>query len=169
MEKIAVTWAPRLLSVLRIVVGLLFLEHGTAKLFGFPHEPSFDNLQVFSLLGLSALLEFAGGLLLLVGLFTRATAFILSGAMAVAYFMVHAPAGFFPLLNHGEPAILYCFVFCISPQRAAGPGVSTASATKVAAFDRLPGAPNASTWSDRLASRGGPAMRNCQLTLSASG
>ena len=111
IENTGLIWAPRLLSVLRVVVGLLFIEHGTSKLFGFPPMPGHEGLAIFSLIGLSAILEFAGGLLMTVGLFTRATAFILSGEMAVAYFMAHAPVGFYPLLNHGEPAILYCFVF----------------------------------------------------------
>jgi putative oxidoreductase len=111
IENTGLIWAPRLLSLLRVVVGLLFIEHGTSKLFGFPPMPGHEGLAIFSLIGLSAILEFVGGLLMTVGLFTRATAFILSGEMAVAYFMAHAPMGFYPLLNHGEPAILYCFVF----------------------------------------------------------
>ena len=111
MDSFFETWAPRMLSVFRIVVGLLFIEHGTAKLIHFPEVATFDNLQLFSLVGFSAVLEFTGGALLLVGLFTRAAAFILSGEMAVAYFMVHAPRGFFPLLNQGEAAVFYCFAF----------------------------------------------------------
>ena len=111
MEKLVAGWSSHLLSLLRIMVGLLFLEHGTAKLFGFPSGAFPGPIALFSLVGLSAILEFVGGLLLAVGLFTRATAFILSGEMAVAYFMAHAPKGFFPILNHGEPAIIYCFVF----------------------------------------------------------
>ena len=111
MEEFLETWSPRVRSIFRIVVGLLFIEHGSAKLFHFPEDPSFDNLQLFSLIGLSAILELAGGVLLFLGLFTRATAFILSGEMAVAYFMVHAPRGFFPLLSGGEPAVFYCFAF----------------------------------------------------------
>jgi putative oxidoreductase len=96
IESMGLTWAPRLLSVLRTVVGLLFIEHGTSKLFGFPPMPGGEGLAIFSLIGLSAILEFVGGLLMTVGLFTRATAFILSGEMAVAYFMAHAPKGFYP-------------------------------------------------------------------------
>ena len=84
MDSFFETWAPRMLSVFRIVVGLLFIEHGTAKLIHFPEVATFDNLQLFSLVGFSAVLEFTGGALLLVGLFTRAAAFILSGEMAVA-------------------------------------------------------------------------------------
>ena len=121
IENIARSWAPRLLSVLRIVVGLLFLEHGTSKLLAFPPFPEMGTVAIFSLIGLSAILEFVGGLLLTVGLFTRITAFILSGEMAVAYFMVHAPQGFFPLLNGGEPAILYSFLFLYLAAAGAGP------------------------------------------------
>ena len=101
----------RALGLLRIVTALLFLQHGLAKHFGFPHVASFDNLKVFSLLGLAGAIEIVGSLLLLLGLFTRPAAFIMSGEMAVAYFMSHAPHGFFPILNGGELAVLYCFVF----------------------------------------------------------
>ncbi len=105
-------WAPRLLSVLRIVTGLLFIEHGAQKLFGFLATQPGAATLTFSIIGVVAgVLEFFGGLLLLLGLFTRPVAFILSGQMAVAYFMVHAPQGFFPLQNKGELAVLYCFVF----------------------------------------------------------
>ena len=121
MDGFFETWSPRIRSVFRIVLGLLFIEHGTAKLFHFPEVPSFDNLQLFSLIGLSAVLELVGGVLLLLGLFTRATAFILSGEMAVAYFMAHAPRGFFPLLNGGEAAIFYCFVFLYLSVAGGGP------------------------------------------------
>lgn len=113
-------WAPRLLSVLRIVAALLFLQHGTAKLFQFPHVAMFDGLQLLSLMGVAGLLELVGGLLLAGGLFTRPVALLLSGEMAFAYFMAHAPRGFFPILNGGELAALYCFVFLFLA--AAGPG-----------------------------------------------
>lgn len=103
-------WQPRFLGVLRIVTGLLLLHHGTAKLFGFPHVEMFDKLSILSLLGVSALLEFFGGLFLIAGFYTRPVAFILSGEMAFAYFLVHAPKSFFPVLNQGELAALYCFV-----------------------------------------------------------
>jgi putative oxidoreductase len=107
-----VTWEPRMLSILRTVVGLLYMEHGLAKLLDFPHQPNHAPYALFTLNpGLQGLLELAGGLLLALGLFTRTVAFILAGNMAVAYFMVHAPRGFFPLLNGGELAIVYCFVF----------------------------------------------------------
>jgi len=101
----------RLLSVLRIVVAGLFMQHGMAKLLHVPHVASFDQVHLLSLVGLAGMLELVGGLLLLIGLFTRPVAFILSGEMAVAYFMAHAPASPSPLLNHGELAVVYCFVF----------------------------------------------------------
>jgi putative oxidoreductase len=101
------TWSPRMLSVLRIMAALLFIEHGTQKFFGFPSAgPALDPLHV-----VQALLEFGGGILLLIGFYTRIVAFILSGDMAVAYFMAHAPKSFFPLINGGQLAILFCFVF----------------------------------------------------------
>ena len=104
-------WSPRALAVLRIMTALLFLHHGTSKLFGFPYVAMFDTLQLMSLIGLAGILEVVGGGLLVIGLCTRPVAFVLSGEMAVAYFMAHAPKGFFPLLNQGEVAILFCFVF----------------------------------------------------------
>lgn len=104
-------WTPRIQGILRIVTGFLFMQHGTAKLFGFPHISMFDGLQLVSLLGLAGILELVGGLLILLGLFTRQTAFILSGEMAVAYFMAHAPQGPLPILNQGELAVMFCFVF----------------------------------------------------------
>ena len=104
------SWSPRMLSVLRIVTGLLFLEHGTQKLLSFP-PPANPGPALFSLLGLQGILELVGGILILIGLFTRPVAFILAGDMAVAYFMAHSPRGFFPTLNGGQLAILFCFVF----------------------------------------------------------
>jgi putative oxidoreductase len=102
-------WSQRMLSIMRIVIALLFVQHGSQKLFGIPAGPQPAS---FSLLFVVAgVLEFFGGLLILIGLFTRPVAFILSGLMAVAYFMVHAPRGFLPLMNGGELAVLYCFVF----------------------------------------------------------
>jgi putative oxidoreductase len=107
------TWNPRALATLRIVAAFLFLQHGTAKLFHVPHVAEFDSLHALSLIGLAGALEIVGGLLLLLGLFTRLAAFILCGEMAVAYFMAHAPQGHFftPALNQGEEAVLYCFIF----------------------------------------------------------
>jgi putative oxidoreductase len=110
LARIAATWQPRLLSLLRIVTALLLLQHGTAKLFGFPHVAMFDNVRLLSLLGVAGILEFAGGVLLLLGIFTRPVAFVLSGEMAFAYFLAHAQKSFLPILNGGELAVLYCFV-----------------------------------------------------------
>ncbi len=105
-------WAPRMLSVLRIMTGLLFLEHGTQKLFAFPPPAAgAATPDLMSLLGIQGILEFVGGILIILGLFTRPVAFILAGDMAVAYFMRHFTRNFFPMLNNGDAAILYCFVF----------------------------------------------------------
>jgi putative oxidoreductase len=111
-------WAPRVLSIVRIMVALLFLEHGTQKLLSFPaggNHPALWTLQWFQ-----GVIELVGGLLMLVGFLTRPVAFILSGNMAVAYFMAHAPQNFFPVNNRGDAAILYCFIFLYFV--AAGPG-----------------------------------------------
>ena len=104
-------WSPRLLSIMRVVTALLFMQHGAQKLFGLPADPTKVPVDLFSLMGLAGVLEFFGGLLILLGLFTRPVALLLAGEMAVAYFMAHAPKGFWPLLNRGELAALYCFVF----------------------------------------------------------
>jgi putative oxidoreductase len=114
-------WSYPMLSVLRIVAGLLFMEHGMQKLFGFPPPAQTMPFQLLSLVGVSAILEFFGGLLILVGLFTRPVAFVLAGEMAVAYFKFHFPMGFWPILNHGEPAIVYCFVFLYLAAAGSGP------------------------------------------------
>lgn len=108
--RISVTWQPRLLGLLRIMTALLLLQHGTAKLLGFPHVAMFDGLRLFSLLGLAGVLELGGGILLLLGVFTRPVAFILAGEMAFAYFLAHAQKNFYPILNQGELAALFCFV-----------------------------------------------------------
>jgi putative oxidoreductase len=101
-----------MLSILRIMLGLLFMEHGLAKVLGFPLQASHAPYALLTLNpGLQGMLELVGGLLLALGLFTRTVAFVLAGDMAVAYFMAHAPRGFFPLLNGGELAIVYCFIF----------------------------------------------------------
>jgi putative oxidoreductase len=120
MKSIAEHWAPRLLSVLRIVTAFLFVAHGAQKLLGFP-APMTSPPALFSLIGLAGALELVGGLLLLGGLFTRPVAFILCGEMAFAYFMAHAGQGFWPLLNRGELATLYCFVFLYLAAAGAGP------------------------------------------------
>ena len=115
-------WVPRAQGLLRIVTAFLFLEHGTAKLFKVPHVAMFDDLQLMSLIGVAGILEVAGGALLLIGLFTRPVAFILSGQMAVAYFIGHAVQGnvLVPMLNRGESAVLFCFIFLFLAAAGAG-------------------------------------------------
>ena len=115
-------YTPYALAALRIVTAYLFIQHGTAKLFGFPYQSMFDDLQLFSLIGLAGVLEVTGGLLIGVGLFTRPTAFVLSGFMAVAYFTAHAPQGnvLAPLLNGGEVAALFSFIFLLFVFTGAG-------------------------------------------------
>ncbi len=116
------SWAPYLLSILRIVAAFLFMQVGTAKLFAFPGAimPGGGTAPLASLAGIAGVLEAFGGLLLLLGLFTRPVAFLLSGEMAFAYFIGHAPQGFWPVLNQGAPAALYSFLFLYFS--AAGPG-----------------------------------------------
>jgi putative oxidoreductase len=98
---------PYILTIVRIIVALLFIEHGLQKLFGFPSA----GPPMSPLLYVQGVIEIAGGLLLLVGLFTRAVAFVLAGDMAVAYFIAHFPRSFFPAVNAGDAAVLYCFIF----------------------------------------------------------
>ncbi len=107
-DRLQAIWQPRMLSILRIMTGLLYMEHGTAKLFAFPH-PAMAHLTLLE--GTAGVLETFLGALVVVGLFTRIAAFLLSGEMAIGYFMFHAPHGFFPLFNRGEPAVLFCFLF----------------------------------------------------------
>ncbi|MEJ8851625.1 DoxX family protein [Variovorax rhizosphaerae] len=116
-------FAPSVLSVLRIVSAFLLIQHGSAKLLGIPHVANFDNLQLVSLLGVAGVLELVGGVLLLLGLFTRPTAFVLSGLLAFAYFIGHATKGFVltPFLNQGEAAVLFSFVFLYIAAAGAGP------------------------------------------------
>ena len=115
-------YQPYVLGLLRIVLGYTFMLHGMAKLFGVPHVAMFDGLQLFSLMGLAGVLELVGGVLLILGWFTRPVAFILSGQMAVAYFMMHAGNDNFwlPLLNQGEAAVLYSFAFLYLSVAGAG-------------------------------------------------
>ena len=113
-------WAPRVLAVLRIVAGLLFVEHGLQKLFAFPSAPPFPLPMPFSLLWIGAVLETVGGLCIALGLFARPVAFVLSGEMAVGYFLFHASKSFFPIINGGEAAILYCFIFLYIAAAGAG-------------------------------------------------
>jgi putative oxidoreductase len=118
MTKIEGRWAGPALSLLRIVAALLFLQHGTGKLFDFP--PIGMHPPAMSLYWIAGVIEIIGSLLLIAGLASRPVAFLLSGEMAIAYWMVHAPQSTFPLLNHGESAILFCFIFLLIA--AAGPG-----------------------------------------------
>jgi putative oxidoreductase len=110
--SLRLTWEPRVLSILRIMTGLLFLQHGLNKFFNFPPAATQRVYDLFTLApGLAGILEVGGGVLLVFGLFTRPAAFILSGEMAFAYFMAHAPRAFYPYSNGGSLAVLYCFVF----------------------------------------------------------
>ena len=113
-------FAPQVLGILRIVTAFLFIQHGTAKLFKLPFVEMMANAPLMSIYGLAGVIETIGGALLLLGLFTRPTAFILSGQMAVAYFMAHQPQGFLPIHNNGELAVAWCFTFLYF--WAAGPG-----------------------------------------------
>ena len=114
-------WAPYLLSVLRIVVAFLYIAHGTQKLIGFPSAEPRAGVALLSLLGLAAVIETIGGILMLLGLFTRPVAFVLAGEMAAAYFLSHAPRGFWPLVNRGEPAVFFCFTWLYFAAAGAGP------------------------------------------------
>jgi len=115
--------APRLLSVLRIVAAFVFIPSGTMKLFAFPAgvPPSGGTVPLMSQAGLGGMLEAFGGALLLIGLFTRPVAFLLAGEMAVAYFQFHAPNGFWPVMNGGRPAVLFCFIWLYISAAGAGP------------------------------------------------
>ena len=121
LNSLRSTWSPRLLSILRIATALLFMEHGTQKLFGFPPTQQAAAGSLSPLMVAAGVLEFFGSLLILLGLFTRPAAFILSGELAVAYFMTHAPQGFFPLVNRGELAVLYSFMFLYLAVAGGGP------------------------------------------------
>jgi len=126
-------WSPRILSLLRIITALLFLEHGMVKLFGFPAPmPGMDHLP--PLLLAAAVIELVAGILIALGLFTRIAAFIASGEMAVAYFMGHMSHGFWPALNQGEAAILFCFIFLYLV--FAGPGEWSIDAMRRGAASR---------------------------------
>jgi putative oxidoreductase len=118
---IGTVWAPRVLSILRMIAGLILLQYGLAKLFGWPAVKIFENLPWLSLYGVAGMFELIGGILLILGLYTRPVAFILSGEMAAAYFIDHFPRGFFPLLNHGELAVILCFTFLYLAFAGAGP------------------------------------------------
>ena len=119
IEQTAARFAPYVLSIVRIVVALLFLEHGTSRLFGWPSP--LPTPALLSMYWFAGAIELAGGILVLLGLFTRPAAFIMSGEMAFAYFISHAPRNFFPILNGGDGAILYCFIFLYFAFAGAGP------------------------------------------------
>lgn len=127
---LAAEWAPRLLSVLRIVAALIFMLHGTQKLLGFPPPAGGAGPALFTLSWFAGVLELFGGPLLLIGLFTRPVAFILSGQMALAYWIAHAPRSPFPVLNGGDSAILFCFVFLYIAAAGAGPWSVDASRSR---------------------------------------
>ena len=114
-------WSPRILSVLRIVTGLILLQYGLAKLFGWPAVEIFENLKWLSLFGIAGMFELVGGTLLILGLFTRPAAFILSGEMAAAYFIEHFPHSFFPVLSEGDLAVTLCFTFLYFSFAGGGP------------------------------------------------
>jgi putative oxidoreductase len=125
------SWAPRALSVLRIVTAFLFMVHGSAKLLHVPHQAMFDNLKLMSQLGLQGVLELVGGGLLVIGLFSRPVAFVLCGDMAVAYFIAHWPKNWLPILNGGELAVMFCFVFLYVWIAGPGPWSVDASMRRV--------------------------------------
>jgi len=124
-------WRSELLAALRIVSALLFLEHGTSKVLGWPYLEGLSALPPFTLFWIAGILEIVGGTLLLIGLFTRPAAFVLSGEMAIAYFLEHQPIAFFPLDNQGDAPILFCFVFLYLA--AAGPGAFSLDGRQAAA------------------------------------
>jgi putative oxidoreductase len=121
IDALAARSAPQLLSALRIVAAFLFIAHGTQKLFAFPVAAAREPASLTSMMGVAGMLEVGGGLLLLVGLFTRPVAFVLSGEMAFAYFLSHLPRGPWPILNGGELAALYCFTWLFFAAVGAGP------------------------------------------------
>jgi putative oxidoreductase len=119
-DSFRATWSPRLLSVIRILVGLMFMQHGLTKYFGFP-LPTPAGFQAASMVGVAGVIEIVCGALVALGLFGRVAAFLASGEMAIGYFMFHAPKGFFPQANGGEQAIFYCFVFLYIALEGGGP------------------------------------------------
>ena len=121
MTEALAAWSPRALSILRIVTGLLIIQHGMGKLLGFPALPAYANIQPFSLVGTAGFIELIGGALLILGLCTRPVAFVLAGEMAFAYFIGHFPKGFLPLINGGTLAIAFCFTCLYLATAGAGP------------------------------------------------
>jgi putative oxidoreductase len=118
---LSTVWAPRVLSLLRIVVGLVLLQYGLAKLFGWPAVKIFQDLPWLSLFGVAGMFELVGGTLLILGLLTRPVAFILSGEMAAAYFIEHFPHSFFPIQSEGDLAVVLCFTFLYLAFAGGGP------------------------------------------------
>jgi putative oxidoreductase len=115
-------WTGRMLSILRIVTGAIFFTAGSMKLFGWPHSPMpMPPIELMSQVWIGGLLEVVGGTLIVLGLLTRPVAFILAGEMAVAYFQFHFPQSFYPTVNQGQPAILYCFIYLYLMLAGAGP------------------------------------------------
>ena len=129
MTESLTAWAPRALSVLRIITGLMVIQHGMSKLIGFPAVAAVAKLNPLSLIGAAGFIELIGGALLIIGFLTQPVAFIISGEMAFAYFMVHAPKSFFPLINGGTLAIIFCFACLYLSTAGAGPW-SVDAATK---------------------------------------
>ncbi len=121
IDELCATWSPRLLSVLRITTALVILQYALTKLFGFPYFEGLSNQPAFTLYWFTGVIELVFGTLVLAGLFTRFAAFILSGEMAFAYFIEHAPHNFFPLLNEGNEAVLFCFSFLYLAAAGGGP------------------------------------------------
>jgi len=130
MNETLSAWAPRALSVLRIIAGLLIIQHGMGKIIGFPVYPAYAAVQPMSMIGAAGFIELIGGALLILGLWTQPVAFILAGEMAFAYFIGHFPKGFHPLLNGGTLAALYCFTFLYLSTAGAGPWSLDASMKK---------------------------------------
>jgi putative oxidoreductase len=130
MNDTFAAWTPRALSVLRIITGLLIIQHGMAKIIGFPAVAAFAKLEPLSLIGAAGFIELIGGALLILGLWTQPVAFILAGEMAFAYFIGHFPKGYHPLLNAGTLAALYCFTCLYLSTAGAGPWSLDASMKK---------------------------------------
>jgi putative oxidoreductase len=121
VRELETVWAPRMLSVMRIMLGLLYLQSGTGKFLGIPLVPAYANIRPFQLFWWAGVVEITCGTLIVLGLFTRGAAFLASGEMAFAYFISHAPRNFFPLLNDGRPAVAFCFVFLYLVFAGGGP------------------------------------------------
>jgi putative oxidoreductase len=138
-DTLSTVWAPRALAALRIIAGVLFLAHGVVKLWGFPEGAQPGQVELLSLFGIGAVMEVVGGALLIAGLFTRPTAFLLSGEMAVAYFLFHAPSSLYPAVNGGDAAILFSFIFLYL--FTAGPGAWSLDRARKGGVNALAGQP----------------------------